>query len=92
MTPMATTRDYIAYPESIIEFPSHRDPTQSLERALLKTGIAAAAVSDGLVGDGAISIEEWENAESLKLHNHVTPTVLTPRRSNRSPRSAMLSW
>ena len=57
------------YPESIIEFPASRSNAIA-GASLLKTGIAAAAVSDGLVGDGAISIEEWENAESLKLHNH----------------------
>ena len=58
-----------AYPESVIEFPASQ--SSAIAGAILfKTGIAAAAVSDGLVGDGAISIEEWENAESLQLHNH----------------------
>lgn len=58
-----------AYPEPVIEFP----PSQSgsiATASLLKTGIAAAATSDGLVGDGTIAIEEWECAEPLKLHNH----------------------
>ncbi len=57
------------YPETVIEFPA----TQSgviASASLLKTGIAAAATSDGLVGDGTIAIEEWECAEPLKLHNH----------------------
>ena len=58
-----------AYPETIIEFPA--TPSNAIARAnLLKTGIAVAAASDGRVGDGTISLEEWGAAESLKLHNH----------------------
>ena len=63
-----------SYPESVIEFPSPRSDVIA-QATLLKTGIAAAAASDGLVGDGTISIEEWENAEPLNLHNHVAYRV-----------------
>ncbi|MGF1611935.1 MAG: hypothetical protein ACFCUQ_21230 [Kiloniellales bacterium] len=37
---------------------------------LYKTGVAAAAKSDGRVGDGEVTIEEWETAEPIKLPNH----------------------
>ncbi len=57
------------YPDAVIDFPVSK--SNAIARAsLLRTGIAAAAASDGLVGDGAISIEEWERADPLKLHNH----------------------
>ena len=58
-----------SYPETIIEFPRSRAEAIA-EASLLKTGIAAAAASDGYVGDGAISIEEWDAAAPVKLHNH----------------------
>ena len=57
------------YPDAVIQFPQRAD--NSLARAnLLKTGIAAAATSDGLVGDGTISIEEWEHTDTVNLYNH----------------------
>ena len=69
------------YPETIIEFPV--SPSSAIAGAnLLKTGIAAAAASDGRVGDGTISIEEWGNTNPLKLHNHsaysINGTTLEP--------------
>lgn len=58
-----------AYPQAVIEFPASRSAAVA-EARLLKTGIAAAATSDGIVGNGTILIEEWECAEPLTLHNH----------------------
>ena len=55
--------------EKLVDFP----PTQSDAVAALnlyQTGIAAAASTDGQIGDGVIELEEWTNASSLKLHNH----------------------
>ena len=57
------------YPEPTIVFPSSRSEVLS-QVTLLKTGIAAAAATDGLVGDGSISIEEWDIADSVRFHNH----------------------
>jgi hypothetical protein len=39
---------------------------------LFQTGIAAAAKSDGRVGDGLITIEEMEQSTQVTLHNHDT--------------------
>ena len=65
------------YPESVIEFPA--SPSNEIAGAnLLKTGIAAAASSDGRVGDGTISIEEWGTVEPLKLHNHSAYRISGP--------------
>ena len=70
-----------SYPETVIEFPRSRADAIA-EASLLKTGIAAAAASDGYVGDGVISIEEWDAAASVKLHNHdayqVSASTLEP--------------
>ena len=70
-----------SYPDSVIEFPVARSNVIA-EANLLKTGIAAAAASDGRVGDGTISIEEWESADPLNLHNHdayrVSASTLEP--------------
>ena len=57
------------YSEAIVEFPKSR--VNAIAKAhLVKTGVAAAAASDGHVGDGTITVEEWDNAASLNLHNH----------------------
>ena len=58
-----------SYPDTVIQFPegAHDEIAQA---NLFKTGIAAAATSDGVVGDGTISIEEWEKVSSFNLHNH----------------------
>lgn len=37
---------------------------------LHKTGIAAAAKTDGRVGDGLLMLDEWEAAEKISLPNH----------------------
>lgn len=37
---------------------------------LQKTGIAAAAKTDGRAGDGAVTIEEWETTTAITLSNH----------------------
>ena len=66
-----------SYPENVIDFPA--SSSQEISKAILvKTGVAAAAASDGRVGGGAISIEEWENSNSLKLHNHDAYRVMSP--------------
>ena len=70
-----------SYPDAVVQFPERAD--NALARAnLIKTGIVAAATSDGLVGDGTISIEEWERTETVNLHNHdaylVTASTLEP--------------
>ena len=58
-----------SYPETVIDFPVSR-PDVIGQAKLFRTGIAAAAASDGKVGDGTITIEEWGNADALNLHNH----------------------
>ena len=69
------------YPESVIEFPKAQADAIA-KASLLKTGIAAAAASDGYVGDGTISIEQWGNVAPLNLHNHdayhVSASMLEP--------------
>ena len=56
--------------ENVIPFPSgHNDKVKALKFAT--TGIAAAAESDGLVvGDGQISIHEWDKIQPITLFNH----------------------
>ena len=62
-------RRLYTYPQTVIEFP--KSQCNSIGQAnLFRTGIAAAAASDGYVGDGTISIEEWESADRVNLHNH----------------------
>ena len=58
-----------SYPDTVIQFPQ-RTENALAQANLLKTGIAAAATSDGIVGDGTISIEEWEHTDKVNLHNH----------------------
>ncbi|QOZ23829.1 hypothetical protein XH93_09515 [Bradyrhizobium sp. CCBAU 51753] len=58
-----------AWRENVIAFPAgHRDALKAL--TLMKTGIAAAAKSDGRAGDGIVTLKEWESAEPIKLFNH----------------------
>ena len=56
--------------ENVIPFPGgHKDQVKALDFAT--TGIAAAAESDGLVvGDGQISIQEWDETQPITLFNH----------------------
>lgn len=58
-----------AWRDNIIAFPTgHTDKIKEL--AFASTGVAAAAISDGRVGDGQITIEEWSDTESVSLFNH----------------------
>lgn len=53
----------------VIPFPSgFREQIKAL--MLRKTGIAAAAKTDGQVGDGIVMIQEWEAAAAVSLPNH----------------------
>jgi hypothetical protein len=58
-----------SWEETVAEFPpSHASAVKELP--LMNTGVAAAARSDGRVGDGVLTIEEWEAGKPIKLHNH----------------------
>ena len=68
-------RRLYAYPQTVIEFPAPQ--CKAIEHAtLFRTGIAAAAASEGHVGDGTISIEEWDSADRVNLYNHSAYHVL----------------
>ncbi len=55
--------------KTVIPFPDgFREDVKGL--TLLKTGIAAAAKTDGRAGDGVVTVEEWENATEIRLPNH----------------------
>lgn len=56
--------------ENVVPFPSgHKEQVKAL--SFSTSGIAAAAESDGLVvGDGQISIQEWDETHPLTLFNH----------------------
>ena len=55
--------------ETVAEFPaSHAAAVKALP--LMNTGVAASAKTDGRVGDGVLTIEEWEAGEPITLHNH----------------------
>lgn len=56
--------------ENVIQFPGgHETEMKALNFAT--TGMAVAAESDGLVvGDGQISIQEWDETHPIKLFNH----------------------
>lgn len=67
--------------EKVVEFPaSQSDKIQTLK--FHKTGIAAAAKSDGRIGDGEITIHEWEDSPVVTLYNHdayqLTASTLDP--------------
>ena len=55
--------------DNVIPFPPG-NATDVKRLNLLHTGIAAAAKSDGRVGDGLITIEELNEATKVTLHNH----------------------
>jgi AAA domain len=58
-----------AWQDNVIAFPEgHKDAIKKLK--LLKTGIAAAAKSDGRAGDGIVTLVEWEAAQPIQLFNH----------------------
>lgn len=54
---------------NVIAFPDgHKDALKKL--TLLKTGVAAAANTDGRAGDGIVTLTEWESAQPIRLFNH----------------------
>lgn len=57
------------YPSTVVSLPVNQN-NEVCEAKLFQTGIAAAAKTDGRVGDGLIRIEEWEHAEIVQLPNH----------------------
>lgn len=57
------------YPDTVVTLPIGQH-TVVKQAELFCTGIAAAAKTDGRVGDGLVSIEEWEDAEKTYLPNH----------------------
>lgn len=58
-----------AWQDNVIAFPEgHKDAIKKL--TLMKTGIAAAAKTDGRAGDGIVTLKEWESAQPIRLFNH----------------------
>ena len=58
-----------AWQDNVIPFPEgHNEALKKV--TLLKTGIAAAAKTDGRAGDGIVTIDEWKSAEPVRLVNH----------------------
>jgi hypothetical protein len=71
------------YEPTVVTFPAHQK--DKLKAAtLIKTGIAAAARTDGRAGDGLLTLEEWEAArlQQIRLPNHdiyrLTASTLEP--------------
>gem|GEM_PF-963814 len=58
-----------AWQDNVAEFPASQKEALGKIK-LLKTGVAAAAKTDGRAGDGVVTITEWETAESIRLFNH----------------------
>lgn len=55
--------------KNVIAFPlGRKDEVKALN--LLQTGVAAAAKSDGLAGDGVVTVEEWQASTPITLPNH----------------------
>lgn len=55
--------------KTVIQFPSgFRDDVKAL--LLQKTGIAAAAKTDGRAGDGVVMVKEWETTTAITLPDH----------------------
>jgi len=55
--------------DNVVKFPDgHSEKIKALD--FTSTGVAAAATSDGRVGDGQIEIEEWPNVKPITLFNH----------------------
>ncbi|MCC8978556.1 AAA family ATPase [Bradyrhizobium acaciae] len=55
--------------ENVIGFPAgHNEALKAL--TLMKTGVAAAAKSNGKAGDGIVTLKEWDDAEPVRLFNH----------------------
>lgn len=58
-----------AWQDNVVEFPASQKEALG-KIALMKTGVAAAAKTDGRAGDGVVTIKEWEAAEPIRLFNH----------------------
>ncbi|MDH2406039.1 hypothetical protein QCM77_40065 [Bradyrhizobium sp. SSUT18] len=58
-----------AWRDNVVAFPTgHKDSLKAL--TLMKTGVAAAAKTDGKAGDGIVTLKEWDSAQPVKLFNH----------------------
>jgi len=57
------------YPEHVVALPTGQK-NEVRKAELFCTGIAAAAKTDGRIGDGLLHIEEWKTAEKVVLQNH----------------------
>lgn len=58
-----------AWRDNVISFPEgHTEAVKKL--TLLKTGVAAAAKTDGRAGDGIVTIKEWDATQEVRLFNH----------------------
>jgi len=55
--------------KNVVELPTSQN-AEIKKLALFRTGVAAAAKSDGRAGDGLLTIEEWATAKPLTLPNH----------------------
>ena len=69
------------YPVTVVHLPTgQREEVGKAE--LFRTGIAAAAKTDGRAGDGLLSIEEWTDSQRVRLPNHeiyrLTASTLEP--------------
>src|SRR3954465_1754782 len=54
-----------AWQDNVVAFPEgHTEAIKKL--TLLKTGVAAAAKTDGRAGDGIVTLKEWETAEPIR--------------------------
>lgn len=55
--------------KNVIDFPTgHKDRVRQC--VMRQTGVAAAAKTDGRVGDGILTVTEWTTGEEVKLPNH----------------------
>jgi len=55
--------------KNVIDFPmGHKDRVRQC--VMRRTGVAAAAKTDGRVGDGIITVTEWTTGEEVRLPNH----------------------
>ncbi|SFL90092.1 AAA domain-containing protein [Bradyrhizobium sp. NFR13] len=58
-----------AWQDNVVAFPEGN--AEAIKKfTLLKTGVAAAAKTDGRAGDGIVTIKEWEAAKPIRLFNH----------------------
>jgi hypothetical protein len=58
-----------AWAKNVLTFPTgHKNNVKDL--SLYQTGIAAAAKTDCQAGDGVVTVQEWESATQIVLHNH----------------------